>query len=426
MARLSEYFEDNKKIWLEVSLAGMASNLVYTLAFLVSGGLSALIVTSLATLIFGLAIVIAIRQPKVASTHVALLTGLLELLALSFVASIISVHLLIWHLTIGLIALLGLPTRQAVGWGIASLVSFSGGYLLHQRAPLHFDIYSLLNWSVATLVCLIVVARLTNWRLGQVKQKAEKSNVLVQIVTHDIANPLTIVSGVCRSRLRNLSPDHAERKSWDRVNTAAQNMLQLLEEVKRLHAIQSGKISFDLQPVSLLEAIRTCEFTFENKLADKDLQLDIDYPADDDLWFAAEPISFSNEVLHNLISNAIKFSPRGGRISIAARREDHSIHVIVTDSGIGIPEKLKLILFDENKKTNRQGTEGEKGTGFGLPLLKHVIEAYGGRVEVESRPQEEHPDNHGTSFHLYLTACQSPPIPTGNGEQPKKPSLKIA
>lgn len=258
------------------------------------------------------------------------------------------------------------------------------------------------------------------------RMQHDKANVLVQIVTHDIANPMTIVSGVCRSRLKKIGDDHAERKHWERVAKATNNMLELLDEVKRLHALQSGKISFTLRPTSLQQAIQNGQFTFENRLQDKDLELKVDLHGEEDHWFHGEPISFCNEILNNLLSNAIKFSPRGATIHLQAQTKDQWVHLQVSDKGIGMPQSLIDILFDEYKPTSRQGTEGEKGTGFGMPLMKHIAEAFGGSVQVESRCQSEHPHDHGTTFHIFLPASDPGDRSDNGGGDPGGRLIKIA
>ena len=90
-------------------------------------------------------------------------------------------------------------------------------------------------------------------------------------------------------------------------------------------------------------------------------------------------------VIRNLVSNAIKFTPVGGNISLTAGiNSDHSIEVKISDSGIGMTPELKNKLFLLNEKTSRKGTEGEPSTGLGLLLCKEFIEKHGGKIWVES------------------------------------------
>jgi len=90
-------------------------------------------------------------------------------------------------------------------------------------------------------------------------------------------------------------------------------------------------------------------------------------------------------VIRNLISNAIKFTPAGGKISVVAEsKNDNSIEVKINDSGIGMNTELKDKLFELNEKTSRPGTEGEPSTGLGLMLCKEFVEKHEGKIWVES------------------------------------------
>jgi signal transduction histidine kinase len=119
----------------------------------------------------------------------------------------------------------------------------------------------------------------------------------------------------------------------------------------------------------------------------------------------AEPRMLANQVFANLVSNAIKFSRPGGSIVVAVARERDHVALSVTDRGIGIPAALLARLFDLEAKTSRRGTAGEPGTGFGMRTVKYFVELFGGQLEVESRSEDEHPDQHGTTVRVRLRAA---------------------
>jgi len=92
-----------------------------------------------------------------------------------------------------------------------------------------------------------------------------------------------------------------------------------------------------------------------------------------------------NTILRNLVSNAVKFTPRGGAVSIlATRKEDKSVHVEVSDTGIGMNPKTIERMFTPGRQINRKGTEGEPSTGLGLVICKEFVEKMGGKITVES------------------------------------------
>jgi signal transduction histidine kinase len=107
-------------------------------------------------------------------------------------------------------------------------------------------------------------------------------------------------------------------------------------------------------------------------------------------------------VLSNILSNAVKFSERGSRIAVWTNSTDDWVQLRIRDSGIGIPSHVLERIFDPSAQTSRPGTEGEDGTGFGMPLVKQFVESYGGWVSIKSREREESPTEHGTEVCLHL------------------------
>lgn len=103
------------------------------------------------------------------------------------------------------------------------------------------------------------------------------------------------------------------------------------------------------------------------------------------------------------MSNAIKFSHPGGRIVLwAVPAPDGEVAIEVIDHGIGMPEALRASVLEITRRTTRPGTEGERGTGFGMPLVKAYVALYGGRISVTSRTRDESPDGHGTTIAVHL------------------------
>ncbi|MCP4700292.1 MAG: ATP-binding protein, partial [Gammaproteobacteria bacterium] len=104
-----------------------------------------------------------------------------------------------------------------------------------------------------------------------------------------------------------------------------------------------------------------------------------------------------NSVINNIFTNAIKFSYPDSKIIVTAEPAAACVKFSIRDFGIGMPGNLLKNLFDVRKTTSRMGTEGEEGTGFGMPLMKKFVNAYGGAIEIFSKAQHEAPQNHGTT-----------------------------
>ncbi|NRA46218.1 MAG: ATP-binding protein [Oligoflexales bacterium] len=114
---------------------------------------------------------------------------------------------------------------------------------------------------------------------------------------------------------------------------------------------------------------------------------------------SAEPVSLLNDVINNLLTNAIKFSYDNGTITVKCYLSQDWKVVEIIDKGMGIPKNLIGKLFDYYKSTSRLGTQGEKGTGFGLPLVKSFMDAYHGCIDVKSTEKGKG-EGHGTTFTL--------------------------
>jgi signal transduction histidine kinase len=114
----------------------------------------------------------------------------------------------------------------------------------------------------------------------------------------------------------------------------------------------------------------------------------------------AEKSSLTYQVLNNLVSNAIKFSDPGSMIKLTISEENNSIFVQIKDAGVGIPADLLGSIFDPKKQTTRDGTQGEKGTGFGMPIVRSYIERFGAHIQVESKTKQESSQDHGTTVTL--------------------------
>ena len=112
----------------------------------------------------------------------------------------------------------------------------------------------------------------------------------------------------------------------------------------------------------------------------------------------------SNQVLSNILSNAIKFTPKGGVIAIGFEDHGNVIKVCVKDSGIGMPKEVFQNVFNSYKPTSRQGIEGEVGTGFGMPLVKAYVEKMGGSIAIRTWDINDFPEGHGTEITLCLPA----------------------
>lgn len=263
------------------------------------------------------------------------------------------------------------------------------------------------SFLIFTLMMGLLTTAFIKVNEANLQSNTKKLNTLLKIVSHDITNPLTLIRGLADLLQKNSSLDQVAARQVHKIFFASDTIHRILERVRHIQAIKSGILQVRKVPTSIQEAVASVKYLNELELQRKKLRLCIELP-EYDMLVLADPVTFTNEVLNNLISNAIKFSPARSQIKITAKHQGSWVVVTVSDQGIGIPKSMQQDVFDEFKLTTREGTEGERGTGFGLPLVKNLIEAYGGYLELESYSIESHPNRHGTTLTLYLPSASVP------------------
>lgn len=238
----------------------------------------------------------------------------------------------------------------------------------------------------------------TEWELQRAHD--QKANLL-RALSHDITNPLTIILGNISLCERALNKGEAVSETKLRkIKWAANSIKDMIDHVRVADAIASGMIQLELEPVSFSEVLNTARLMFEERLEAKNITLAYDADVMAGIYVQAHFGSLSNQVINNLISNALKFSHEGDTIRIVAAEESETISISITDQGIGMPEDMVAALFDGDTAISRKGTNGEEGTGFGMLLVKSCMDYFGGSVSVSSKNIEKHPKDHGTTFTL--------------------------
>ena len=213
-----------------------------------------------------------------------------------------------------------------------------------------------------------------------VRRTAEQRELL-HILCHDLANPFTAILGV----LEVLGKEKGVDKYVSILNGAARNGVELIELVRTLRAAEEKPLR--LESVDLSDALKSSLSLLDSRFSAKRLTVDSDL--EPGLTVRAERVSLVNSVLNNIMTNAAKFSFPGTSIRIRSFRLKNRVVLSIKDFGIGMNPDLLADIFDISKMTTRPGTEGERGTGFGMPLVKKFVETYGGTVEVKSCVKRE-------------------------------------
>ncbi len=224
---------------------------------------------------------------------------------------------------------------------------------------------------------------------------AEKDKFF-SIIAHDLRGPISALmqmSGILKEDLDELS-NNERREFISSLEGASKNVYPLLENLLQWSRIKRGHIDFTTEKLDLREFIYDAVKVFHEQIHLKDITFKVEIPKEVLLYADRHMISV---VVRNLVSNAIKFTPRAGSITLTGHgTEAGSVVISVKDTGIGIPHEMFDNLFRIDAKTKRPGTEGEPSSGLGLLLIKEYVDLHNGKIEVESV------EGSGTTFRITL------------------------
>jgi signal transduction histidine kinase len=225
-------------------------------------------------------------------------------------------------------------------------------------------------------------------------------------VSHELRTPLTSIRSFSEILLRYDEVDPQDRQEFlEIINAESERLTRLINDLLDLSRIESGRMVWHDDLMSLAEVIRETAKAQHCALQEKSLGLKLHIP--DDLPFVFADRDRIQQVITNLLGNAIKFSFEGGEIEVRAERFEGKrsreasdwIRVTVSDRGVGIEEKDRELIFDKFRQgLNDHLTEKPQGTGLGLPICKEIIAYYDGNLWVEGRKGE------GSSFFFTLPA----------------------
>lgn len=297
-------------------------------------------------------------------------------------------------LTIGTFVLIGFLVLEVCGVVAPELISPTG--LLISQALVTF------GWIFTSAIVIWFFLISVEKHQKEIESKKEGIQNLICVITHDISTPISIIMGRSNMLKKVELPDSAV-VSVDKIIVATTNMASIVNNVRNLYAMELGKSAISMDWINLSRLMPLLQENFAEKLEAKSIKLVVDNKVGD-LEIKANADLVLHQILGNLLSNAIKFSPEGSEILLALDMKDKHAVISITDSGIGIPPDLIPRLFEMNSATSRPGTSGEKGTGFGLPIVKAYVEKLDGKISVFSKTLEEHKAKQGTTFVLeFLT-----------------------
>jgi signal transduction histidine kinase len=222
-----------------------------------------------------------------------------------------------------------------------------------------------------------------------------KSEFLASM-SHELRTPLNAVIGFSDVLLDRLYGDlNAKQEEYlEDIRGSGRHLLDLINDILDLSKVEAGKMQLELARTSLREALEDAVAMVSERASRQGLSLGLAVEGGVDV-VVADPLRIKQVIL-NLLTNAVKFTPSGGSIEASAARVADEIHVAVKDSGIGIAESDYARIFEGFQQGRRDVAASTEGTGLGLALSKRIVELHGGRLWVESRT------GHGSTFTFSL------------------------
>ena len=220
------------------------------------------------------------------------------------------------------------------------------------------------------------------------------------LLSHELRTPLNAVYGWARIlRTTTLEPARIER-ALDAIERNAAAQVRLIEDLFDISRIVTGKMRLELRPVKLPAVVEAALDSVRPAAEAKGIRLES--VIDPDAGVLGDPDRLQ-QIVWNLASNAIKFTPSRGRVTIDVRRVGGSVEIVVSDTGPGIDPAVLPHVFDRFRQGDSTSTRSHGGLGLGLALVRHLTELHGGQVSASS-PGE----NQGATFVVTLPASQAP------------------
>ncbi|PWN05677.1 GAF domain-containing sensor histidine kinase [Rhodohalobacter mucosus] len=233
-----------------------------------------------------------------------------------------------------------------------------------------------------------VMARLDLHRRNDELIKLNEHKVtLMQMLSHDMRSPINGVIGMS-SILADEIDDEDHREMVSILEQSAIQLNQMVDEIMNYSLIETNGFQLQKEATDISETVDNIEKLYKPFSKAKGIGLSVQNDIEAAVFVDKNKFE---QILGNLISNALKFTREGGHVnaSLALQRKQDGGHVLkldVEDNGIGMEAEKASALFDESSKLSRSGTSGEKGTGLGLSIIKYFVDLHAGNIEVKSWP----------------------------------------
>lgn len=292
---------------------------------------------------------------------------------------------------------------------LLAIVGFVVQHYMSKDVPISYlDDYELFVFSIFMSINSFLMLGISLYAINEDARYAENNlklaNVdkrkLVSLLCHDIANPLSLCFFGASQMKKLLGEDKQANFAYNKLNSGLERISEIIESVRYLEATELGKVRLKKNHVDILKVIDEAYEGLRERFEQKHIELVVNSDLKAKYGVLGDEMVIKNNIITNLLTNSLKFSPENSKIFIDIAPSEQSVILELGDQGIGMSDELLGKVFDATETTSRVGLGGEKGTGFGLPLVKALVEKFGGEIDVRSIEKTDDSTESGTTFTL--------------------------
>ncbi|MEO6335050.1 MAG: PAS domain S-box protein [Pyrinomonadaceae bacterium] len=254
------------------------------------------------------------------------------------------------------------------------------------------------------------------------RESAESANQakdeFLSVLSHELRTPLNAMLGWVRMLKAGILDEENAERALEVIERNTRLQASLIEDLLDVSRIISGKMRIETELVDLISVVKTASETIRPLAEAKDVSYGLTY-REESVFLMADPVRLQ-QVVSNLLQNAIKFTPSGGRIEISLERNETSATLNITDTGVGIQPELLPYIFDRFRQADASARRNFTGLGLGLTIVRNIVELHGGSVEVSSDGKDK-----GSTFTLTLPLAAGFYTGGGLGDQPEVSSTGL-
>ena len=260
----------------------------------------------------------------------------------------------------------------------------------------------------------VVVTDLTHERTERgLRESHRLKDEFLATLSHELRTPLNVILGWTRMLLAEQVSEESRRHALELIDRNAQAQAQLVNDLVDMSRMTTGKLRVEMESLPLVPALEAALDSVRPAAEAKDLSIETAWRVRDANVLADR--TRLQQVLWNLFSNAVKFTPNGGRITVTARRVNRFIRIEVTDTGIGIDPSFLPHVFDRFRQADSATTRRYGGLGLGLAIVHDLVRLHGGDVEVHSPGIDQ-----GATFAVTFRASDTPDV---TADRPAPPTI---